>query len=390
MMKHLPRIVALFLCSVALAWCGAAPARADVVVTIFAGNPVGAGNGTPNLDISGLTQIDTFLYYGPEFGIHSRSNNDPNNAGNWSPLYRGDNYTARITGQFNVAATGNYTFSTTSDDGSVLRIDGNVVVSNNFFQGATTRNGSVLLTAGIHNFELLYFEGGGAANLGVGSVSGGTIPRGFSAADPTNQLPAGVTIVNHDNLPQLEVRVWADNPAARRFDTSTGALVNDNPASFLGTIIAPDINFDYATGSTWSPFGRGNDFSVSITGFLNVGADGDYSFGLNGDDGSWLFVDGVQIVNDGGFHGSNQAANTRGTPRVTGSAFLTAGFHEFEVRMFEAGGGSGVTLFLPAGVGYATAAEVAAIPEPSTLALAGCGLVGCLAGYLRRRKRAAA
>ena len=38
--------------------------------------------------------------------------------------------------------------TTRSDDGSMLYIDGQTVVANNFYQGLTTRGGSVDLTAG--------------------------------------------------------------------------------------------------------------------------------------------------------------------------------------------------------------------------------------------------
>lgn len=363
--------LALFACLAAAA-LPAASARAEVLVTVFAGQPGGAGNGTPNLSLAGLPQLGTFAYGGLNFDAWSRFGNSGN--GDWVPLYRPDNYTARIIGQFQVATTGTYAFGTRSDDGSVLRIDGNVVVNNNFYQGPTTRTGNAFLAAGIHNFEVLFFEGGGGSSLTVGS-----------AADPQN-LPAGVTIVNHINFPQLQVDVYA----GQRWDQGTGpnggALVN--PATpLLGSFIAPDVNFDYATGSRWSPFGRGDDYSASARGMLFVAADGNYNFGLNSDDGSWLFIDGVRVVNNGGFHGSNQAPPF-GNPQATGATFLTAGLHPFEVRMFEAGGGSGVNLyFLTPGVRYATFGEVAGLPEPSTFALAAIGVAGCLFAVYRHRRQ---
>ena len=48
-------------------------------------------------------------------------------------------FVAIWSGQFTAATAGSYTFDTASDDGSMLFIDGNVVVSNNNFQGVTTQ-----------------------------------------------------------------------------------------------------------------------------------------------------------------------------------------------------------------------------------------------------------
>ena len=49
-------------------------------------------------------------------------------------------------------------FATTSDDGSMLYIDGNAVVNNNFFQAATQRTDLVDLTPGLHAIDIEYFQ----------------------------------------------------------------------------------------------------------------------------------------------------------------------------------------------------------------------------------------
>jgi hypothetical protein len=355
-----------------------APARADVLVTIYNGNPGGAGNGGPNLDFSGLQQIgQPFQYYGLAFGVEAQAGGgNPN--GDWRPFYHDVNYSAQITGQFNVASAGVYTFSTRSDDGSILRIDNQVVVNNNFFQAPTTRTGTVSLAAGIHNFQVQFFQGGGGKSLDVGS------------ALSVNQLPAGVTIVNHNNVPQLTTTVFNDaGPGGPRFNFSTGAVINPN-APVIGTFITPAVNFDFGSGSRWSPFGVSNNYSDSTTGFLIVDRDGVFRFGLNSDDGSFLSIDGNQVINNGFFQGSNQNGPF-GMPQVIADVFLTAGPHAFEVDHFQGGGGAGVTLFLPdffgeEGVRFATPQDI--IPEPATLSLLGVGLGGFLAArYWRRRGR---
>ncbi len=58
-------------------------------------------------------------------------------------------------------------FATTSDDGSMLYIDGNAVVNNNNFQAATQATGMADLTPGLHTIDVEYYQGGGAATMDV-------------------------------------------------------------------------------------------------------------------------------------------------------------------------------------------------------------------------------
>jgi len=77
----------------------------------------------------------------------------------------GDNVRAIFTGKIRIDSPGLTTFFTSSDDGSGIFIDGVRVVLNNNFQGNTTRQGNINLTAGLHDFLMYYAEGGGDAGL---------------------------------------------------------------------------------------------------------------------------------------------------------------------------------------------------------------------------------
>jgi hypothetical protein len=96
-------------------------------------------------------------------------------------------------------------------------------------------------------------------------------------------------------------------------------------SGLVGAFIASGVSFATETGYAWHPFGLG-DFGASITGGLSVPIDGDYTFSLNSDDGSLLLIEGAVVVDAGGVHGPDGAS---------GSTFLTAGIHSFEVQFFE-------------------------------------------------------
>jgi hypothetical protein len=116
-------------------------------------------------------------------------------------------------------------------------------------------------------------------------------------------------------------------------------------------------------------------FGADITGAINVATTGTYPFTLTSDDGSYLFIDGSLVVNDGGNHLPTTVSN---------SVLLTAGIHPLEVQFHENGIlFSGVDLNLPTGVTY-----VATVPEVSTLTMLLSGAVGLLgAGTLALRFR---
>lgn len=69
-----------------------------------------------------------------------------------------DHFAYRFEGLIRIPEQGVWEFATKSDDGSVLLIDGRLVVDNDGSHAAVTATGRVALAAGLHRFELLYFE----------------------------------------------------------------------------------------------------------------------------------------------------------------------------------------------------------------------------------------
>jgi len=72
-----------------------------------------------------------------------------------------------------------------------------------------------------------------------------------------------------------------------------------------------------------------NKFSMEWTGAIKIDKTDNYTFYLNSDDGSWLWIDDTLVVDNGGVHGLQEA---QGTIR------LRKGVHKIRIRYFQIGG----------------------------------------------------
>jgi hypothetical protein len=70
-----------------------------------------------------------------------------------------------------------------------------------------------------------------------------------------------------------------------------------------------------------------DNFYVVWTGKIRIPADGAYTFFLESDDGSRLFIDGAQVVDNGGLHEMQESL---------GKVELKAGDHVIKVEFFDA------------------------------------------------------
>lgn len=73
-------------------------------------------------------------------------------------LFVSNNYRISCTGDLVIAEDGYHNFELSSDDGSILTIDGTQVVNNDGAHGVTTLSGTKALQAGVHTFSLLYAQ----------------------------------------------------------------------------------------------------------------------------------------------------------------------------------------------------------------------------------------
>ena len=76
-----------------------------------------------------------------------------------------DRFLVEIDGFLVAPRDGRYRFDLTSDDGSVLKIDGKIIVANDGTHAARTRSGATNLKEGMHNLRVLMFDDTANASL---------------------------------------------------------------------------------------------------------------------------------------------------------------------------------------------------------------------------------
>ena len=115
-----------------------------------------------------------------------------------------------------------------------------------------------------------------------------------------------------ENVPGLLCQVydWTNTTLPTNF----GSLVP------IETVSVPNLTLDITD--------REDTYALLFTGELEITTPGDYTFFLSSDDGSKLYIDGVEVIDNDGCHGLKELSNE--TP-IT----LTAGKHTIKVEFFE-------------------------------------------------------
>ena len=227
-----------------------------------------------------------------------------------SPRTQDGYFAMRFTGYVDITTAGTYTFFTASDDGSKLYINGEEIVNNDGTHGKQERSGQVNLTAGKHAIEVTYFEKWGGETLEV-MYEGPGISKQF--------IPSEV----------LYYTVEANNSRSEntglRFQYYEGDWNMLPNFTGLQAVKEGDIeNF------TLSPREQDSYFAMRFTGYVDITTAGTYTFFTASDDGSKLYINGEEIVNNDGTHGKQERS---------GQVNLTAGKHAIEVTYFEKWGG---------------------------------------------------
>ena len=201
-----------------------------------------------------------------------------------------DHFIARWTRTIDFAE-GTYRFTTRSDDGVRVYVDGVLVINQWNDHGPTVHTGDIALTAGAHLVKVEFYENGGGA---VAEMS----------YAPTGAPPAATW-----NAQYFSNQTLSGSPTVTRTESA--------------------IDFNWGGGSPDAAIPV-DHFSARFTRTKSY-ATGTYQFTATADDGVRVFVDGDLVID----HWVDQPPTT-----YSANHFLTEGEHAVVVEYYENGGGA--------------------------------------------------
>jgi len=272
------------------------------------GSEVPRGNLAPSAD-STQTGLSATVYAGADWTGEPVATLEPS-----QPMLPSHHppppYGARWSGVLRADLDGEYTLGVAMDDGGDVTLDGRRVIED---RGGYAE--AVLpLSVGWHPIEIRYFDTGGGAYLSLLWIR-----------------PHDKEIVGNDQ--------WS----ARQFAPINEGAFYRVPFAGRGLLARyySDPHFhgppflSVVENGQWLTHHQGEHFSVELEGYWYFPESARYWLGLNSDDGSWLYLDGELVVDNGGTHGF----------APTGKEIeVTRGLHHVLVRYFQDTGGAGLQL----------------------------------------------
>jgi autotransporter-associated beta strand protein len=293
--------------------------------------------------------------------VHPTSGNfDVSNFNGILPGNPGNRIAATWNGYIDIPENATYRFSTISDDGSQMHLDGELVVFNNRHQGNTRRfSEDLVLTAGAHQIKLAWFEGGGGQRVRaeIQQLTGATFGRRRMTIGATGDLFTDAALTTpglNASIYNLDSAGVPNNNQSREnlFNGTTGRPIQENleQRGFAESTGIAVSNIDFNSGNQIFNFLPGvdldgDDFAAYFTGVIEITSADTIELTANEAATVWLDLDG-----NGEFEVGNgeQVAQVLANGSNT-SASIAPGFYDIAVAYEDRGGNGELELAFGSG-----------------------------------------
>ncbi|WP_348713674.1 Ig-like domain-containing protein, partial [Tenacibaculum sp. 190524A05c] len=171
-----------------------------------------------------------------------------------------------------------------------------------------------------------------------GVLNGSDVCNGFDdSVDADSDGVPDACDLDDDNdgiLDTVELASCANSISFEYYDGTPSGLTVDNipttGADATGTFGSTDVDALIA-----SIFQVNDTYGIRFTGYFNIPTEGNYNFYLSSDDGSKLFIDDVEVIDNDGDHG---------VVTVSERKYLSPGLHKFVILFYENIGSESVVL----------------------------------------------
>ena len=244
-----------------------------------------------------------------------------------------DGFGVSWRGQVNIPTEGNWTFTTNSDDGARLWVNGRFIINQWVNQGPTDASATIFLTAGKHDITMDYFENGGGAVARL-DWTGPGVPR--------QRIPASALSLPDQSVGGILGRYYKTTP--------TTIDIPDPLNTLVASRVDPQINFNFDVNEPFPGMGL-DDIAMRWNGRIFIPTGGNWRFRTRTDDGARVYID---TNDDNNLEFSIDNWILKGVSDIdSGTMFLGAGFYDFCMEYFEnAGGASAQIQWEGPGIGF--------------------------------------
>jgi len=215
-----------------------------------------------------------------------------------------NNFAIRFSRTISMGTAGDYKFTTTTDDGVRLWVDGQLLIDRWIDQAPTSYGATKFLAASSHDLRLDYYENGGGAFAAIKWELVGTGCAAGPLATPSDRW----------KLEIFDNKALSGSAVEQRYDAVGGG----------------GFTFDWGSGRASNCTGVDN-FGIRFSRTISIGSGADYVFTTTTDDGVRFWVDGQLLID----RWIDQAPTSYGATK-----FLAAGSHDLRMDYYENGGGA--------------------------------------------------